>query len=178
MKNYSFKKKSALLFAIAITASFPLLAQAQQRDKGANSLIAQRAIPDTEEFKGDRAPSIADAGILNAASDHFFDVLVNGEPLNRLNVRCVTFHELENVKVLDSATGQEIPHNINYGFEEFTVTFNEAIPVGQKIKIVIEGATVSGVTTGVIVPYRVFGQSNALGIIPLGTALVRGVSEN
>ena len=98
--------------------------------------------------------------------------------MNRLEVQCVTFHELEEVKVLNPATGKEISHTLNYGFEEFAVTFDEPVPIGEEVRIVMEGSSVRGLTTGIIVPYRVFGTSEALGTIPLGTALVRGVSEN
>ena len=114
----------------------------------------------------------------DSAQDHFFDINVNAEPLNRLEVQCVTFHELDEVKVLNPDTNEEIPHEINYGFEEFVVTFDEPIPVGRQVRIVMEGSTVRGVTTGIIVPYRIFRVSNALGTIPLGTALVRGPSSN
>lgn len=176
MKISSLKQLSVLLAVTVLASSTAIVVQAQQASE--TTLIAQRAIPDTEEFTGDRPPSIANAGILNAASDHYFDVLVNGEPLNRLQVNCVTFHELEEAQVLDPATGETIPHSVNYGFEEFSVTFNEPVPVGQEVRIVMAGSTVRGVTTGVIVPYRVFGESDALGTIPLGTAIVRGKSEN
>ena len=169
-------KLSAILATVLLAPSTAIMVQAQHKTE--NITIAQRAIPDTEEFVGDRPPSIAKAGTLNTARDHYFDVLVNGEPLNRLQVNCVTFHELDDVKVLDPASGQSIPHNTNYGFETFAVTFNEPVPVGQEVRIVIEGSSVQGKTTGIIVPYRVFGESDALGTIPLGTALVRGASEN
>ena len=167
---------SAIIGAILLVPSTAIAVNAQQKSDSVK--IAQRAIVETEEFVGDRPPSIAKAGTLNSASDHYFDVLVNGEPLSRLQVNCVTFHELDDVRVLDPASNQPIPHNINYGFETFAVTFNEPVPVGQEVRIVIEGSSVQGKTTGIIVPYRVFGESEALGSIPLGTALVRGASEN
>lgn len=176
MKIPALRNLSTVLASLAIVPAVATIVQAQQGSE--NILIAQRAIPETQEFKGDQPPSIANAGLLNSASDHYFDVLVNGEPLNRLQVNCVTFHELENVKVVNPATDEAIPHEINYGFEEFTVTFDEAIPIGEEIRIVMEGSNVQGVTTGIIVPYRVFGESDALGTIPLGTALVRGMNES
>ena len=169
-------KLSAILATVLLTPSTAIVVQAQQKTE--DITVAQRAVPDTEEFVGDKPPSIAKAGTLNAANDHYFDVLVNGEPLSRIQVNCVTFHELDDVKVLDPASGQPIPNNTNYGFEKFAVTFNEPVPVGQEVRIVIEGSSVRGKTTGIIVPYRVFGESDALGTIPLGTALVRGASEN
>ncbi len=172
MKYFSGKKLSVLIGATLLTSSTAIVGQAQVATE--NTLLSQRAIIETEMIEGNRPPSIAQAGILNSAQDHFFDVNVNAEPLNRLMVRCVTFHELDEVKVIDPATNEEIPHETNYGFEEFIVTFDEPIPVGQQIRIVMEGSTVRGVTTGIIVPYRIFGTSDVLGTIPLGTALVRG----
>lgn len=169
------RPKLSVLAAILLIPGTAMLAKAQHTN---NVLISQRAIREVEKIEGDKAPSIANAGVLNADRDHYFDVLVSGEPINRLEVSCVTFHELENVKVVDLKTNQEIPHVVNYGFEEFAVTFDEPIPVGQEVRIIMEESNVRGVTTGIIVPYRVFGQSDALGTIPLGTALVRSPSEN
>ena len=176
MRILSFKKLSALLIATIVAPSTAIIVQAEQVLE--KTLIAQRAIRETKEFKGNKAPTISNAGLLNAAEDHYFDVLVSGDPLNRLEVQCVTFHELDDVKVIDPDSGEEIPHATDFGFEEFIVTFDDPLPVGQKVRIVMEGSTVRGVTTGVIVPYRIFGESNALGTIPLGTALVRGAIEN
>lgn len=176
MKILSFKNLSALLVATILASSQAIAAQAQQMLE--NNLIAQRAIRETKKLQGNQPPTISNSGLLNAAQDHYFDVLVSGESLNRLEVQCVTFHELDDVKVIDPANGEEIPHVVDFGFEEFIVTFDQAIPVGQEVRIVMEGSSVRGVTTGVIVPYRIFGESDALGTIPLGTALVRGATEN
>ena len=176
IKYLSSKKLLVVLGAALFISTTAMIGQAQVEVE--NSLLSQRVITETEMIEGNKPPSIAQAGILNSAQDHFFDINVNAEPLTRLEVLCVTFHELDEVKVLDPDTNEEIPHEINYGFEEFVVTFDEPIPVGQQVRIVMEGATVRGVTTGIIVPYRVFGVSNALGTIPLGTALVRGLSSN
>ncbi|MEM8676680.1 MAG: hypothetical protein AAGF83_22930 [Cyanobacteria bacterium P01_G01_bin.67] len=176
MKISSFKQLSALMLALMLTPAAAMLVQAQTTSE--DILLAQRAIREPKMIEGNRPPSISNSGILNSAQDHYFDILVSGEPLNRLEVQCVTFHELDEAKVLDPATGKEIPHTLNYGFEEFAVTFDEPIPVGQEVRILMEGSTVRGVTTGIIVPYRIFGTSEALGTIPLGTALVRGPSEN
>ena len=176
MRILSFKKLSALLVTMVLAPSTATIVQAEQISE--KTLIAQRAIRETKEFKGNKAPTISDAGLLNADKDHYFDVLVSGDPLNRLEVQCVTFHELDDVKVIDPESGDEIPHATDFGFEEFIVTFDEPLPVGQEIRIVMKGSTVRGVTTEVIVPYRIFGESDALGTIPLGTALVRGEIEN
>lgn len=152
------------------------IVQAQQKSQ--NTLTAQRAIAKKSEFQGDRPPSVSNAGIVNAGRDHYIDVKVQGEPLNRLQVVCVTFHELDNVKVINLETEEEIPHSINYGFEEFTVTFDQSVPLGQNIRVIIEGATVRGVNRGAIVPYRIFAESSTFGAIPLGTALVRTPDNN
>ena len=176
MKISTINYEAAFLVGLTLALSGNYISHAQSIPEP--TVIAQRAIPDSPKFKGDRPPSIAKAGILNSARDHYFDVLVNGEALNRLQVNCVTFHELTDVKVVDPANGATIPHQVNYGFEEFTVTFEEPLAVGKEVRIVIVGSTVSGVTTGIIVPYRVFGESDTLGTIPLGTALVRGAKEN
>ncbi|MEL6580302.1 MAG: hypothetical protein AAFQ14_11150 [Cyanobacteria bacterium J06621_12] len=174
MRKSSFVSLLTLALALGITPSIAQFAQAQGAE---DNLIAQRAIRETKEIQGDRSPSIAKAGLLNAARDHYFDVNVTGEALNRIEVECVNFHELENVQVVNPDSGEIIPHNTDYGFEEFVVTFEEPVAVGQMIRIVMEGSTVRGVTTGIIVPYRVFGNSDSLGNIPLGTALVRGAVE-
>lgn len=176
MKIKSFKNLSAFVIAMILVSPTTHVVQAQQ--ESAKNLVAQRAIRDTKEFEGNKPPTISDAGLLNAAQDHYFDILVSGDSLNRLEVQCVTFHELDDVKIIDAASGSEIPHVIDFGFEEFIITFDDAVAVGQKVRIVMEGSTVRGVTTGVIVPYRIFGESQALGTIPLGTALVRGATEN
>ncbi len=176
MKYFSGSKLSILLMTTLLTSNTARVGQAQVGVE--DTLLSQEVITETEMIEGNRPPSIAQAGILNSAQDHFFDINVNAEPLNRLEVRCVTFHELDEVKVINPDTNKEIPHEINYGFEEFVITFDEPIPVGQQVRIVMEGSTVRGVTTGIIVPYRIFGVSDALGTIPLGTALVRGPSSN
>ncbi len=176
MKISLSKKLSSLIVTMLLIPSTAQMVQAQP--KSDNNLISQRAIEQQIEFKGEAPPSIAKAGTINASKDHYFDVNVKGEPLNRLRVLCITFHELDNVKVVDRASGQEIPHTVNYGFEEFTVTFDRSIPVGQKVRVIIEGATVRGKNTGTIVPYRIFAESDAFGEIPLGTALVRTIDEN
>lgn len=136
--------------------------------------IAQRAIETRERlFEGNTAPAVINAGVANAAADHFFEVEVKGEELDRLKVKCVTFHELEGIQVLNAETGEPIPHKVDYGFEEFTITFDDSVPVGNTVRTVIEGSTISGVNTGVFIPYRVFAVSRAFGEMPVGTAVVR-----
>ncbi len=176
MKISLSKKLSSFIVTMLFIPSTADIVQAQQKSE--NTLISQRAIKQQIEFKGEAPPSISKAGTINAAEDHYFDINVKGEPLNRLRVLCVTFHELDNVKVIDQASGQEIPHTVNYGFEEFTVTFDRSLPLGQKVRVIIEGATVRGKNTGEIIPYRIFAESDAFGEIPLGTALVRTIDEN
>lgn len=176
MKISSLPKLSAILVALILAPATAIVVQAQPET--GTILIAQRAIREVNKVEGNRPPSITKSGLVNSANDHYFDVLVSGEPLNRIEVSCVTFHELDEVKVIDPATNQEIAQVTNYGFEEFAVTFDEPVPVGQEVRIVMEGSNVRGVTTGIIVPYRIFGDSDSLGTIPLGTALVRGPSEN
>lgn len=176
LKISSAKKSSVFIVALILAPFTAMVVQALPESE--SRLITQRVVTETTKIQGDKPPSIIQAGLLNSVQDHFFDVLVSGEPLNRLEVKCVTFHELDEVKVIDPATDKEIPHGINFGFEEFTVTFDEPIPVGSEVRIVMEGTTIRGVTSGIIVPYRIFGVSDALGTIPLGTALVRGASSS
>lgn len=165
----------SILIASSLVSSLATTSKAQEIKP---TIIAQRAIRETEEIVGTAPPSISNAGILNANRDHYFDVLVKAEALSRLKVECVNFHELSGVEILNADSGEAISSEVNYGFENFTVTFDEAVPVGEEIRIVMKDSTVQGVTTGIIVPYRVFGDSDILGTIPLGTALVRGAAED
>ena len=126
MKILSFKSLSAVVVTMILAPCMAIAVPVQPESD--NNLIAQRAIRESKEFKGNKAPTIANAGLLNAAQDHYFDVLVSGDSLNRLEVQCVTFHELDDVKVIDPASGEEIPHTTDFGFEEFIVTFDEAVP--------------------------------------------------
>lgn len=114
------------------------------------------------------APTVSDAGTLNSNEDHFVEVDVEGFPLDRIRVVCVTFHELSDVEV----SGVSTPSNIAYGFEEFTITFDEAIPTGETVRITMLDSRVRGRLSGLTVPYRIFGYSDELGEIPLGTAVV------
>ena len=177
MKNLFFPGLSTLVIATILIPSTDNIVQAQSKSE--HILITQRA-PEIAQrkFQGNTPPVVFNAGILNAAKDHYFDVEVRGEALDRLKVFCITFHNLNNVKVIDRESGQTIPHTINYGFEEFTITFNKSVPLGQKIRVVVEGATVRGINTGVTVPYRVFSESSTFGTIPLGTAMVRTPSRD
>ena len=177
MKILLVKRLSALAIATLIIPSTETIVQAQPKSE--QILIAQRAREiQRRKFQGNTPPVIFNAGILNAAKDHYFDLEVRGEPLDRLKVFCITFHELNDVQVVDPESGQVIPHTVNHGVEEFTVTFNKSVPLGQNIRVIIRGATVRGVTTGQIIPYRVFSESSTFGTIPLGTAMVRTPDEN
>lgn len=121
---------------------------------------------------------VSDAGVLRSGRDHFFEVTVEGEPLPRLRVQCVTFHELDGLQVL--IDGEEVEPNVFYGFEEFTLTFAEPVEVGQTIRIVMENSRVRGsINAGIDVPYRVFGTYASLndGEVPLGTAVIRTPSR-
>ena len=65
--------------------------------------------------------------------------------------------------------------SINYGFEEFTLTFAEPIPTDETIRIVMKNSRVRGtINAGIDVPYRVFGTYPNLGEeVPLDTAVIR-----
>ncbi|MGF1514549.1 MAG: hypothetical protein ACFB5Z_12775 [Elainellaceae cyanobacterium] len=118
------------------------------------------------------APYVADSGTLDRGQDHFIDVEAAGGPLDRVKVVCVTFHELDEAKVVDGA-GNEIPASIDYGFEEFTITFDEALPEGETARVLMLNSRVRGRLGGLTVPYRVFGTTPVLdGLIPFGTAIV------
>ncbi|MGF1537067.1 MAG: hypothetical protein ACFB4J_11375 [Elainellaceae cyanobacterium] len=118
------------------------------------------------------APYVADSGTLDRGQDHFVDVKAAGGPLERIKVVCVTFHELDDIEIVDEA-GNEIPHSVNYGFEEFTITFNEAIPDGETARIVMLNSRIRGRLGGLTVPYRIFGTTPMIeGLIPFGTAVV------
>lgn len=123
---------------------------------------------------GASTPIVSNAGTLNSNNDHFVEVAVNGDsPLQRLKVVCVTFHELSAVKVLDG-NGQEIPHSFAPGFEEFTITFDEAVTAGNDVRIVMEDSRIAGRRDGLTVPYRIFATYPEVGgEIPIGTALIR-----
>lgn len=117
---------------------------------------------------------VSDAGFLRSGRDHFFDVTVEGDALPRIRVECVTFHELDGLII--SVGGETVEPKIHYGFEEFTLTFDEAIPEGETIRIVMTNSRVRGaVNAGIDVPYRVFGTYPGLNNaeVPLGTAIVR-----
>ncbi|MGB3491564.1 MAG: hypothetical protein WBA57_02465 [Elainellaceae cyanobacterium] len=114
------------------------------------------------------APTVSDAGSLDRGEDHFVEVDVEGFALDRIRVVCVTFHELSDVEV----SGVSAVSSVDYGFEEFTVTFDEAVPVGDTVRITMLDSKVRGRLSGLTVPYRIFGYSEELGEIPLGTAVV------
>ena len=176
MKSVFIKKFPLIVVSACLISTSTIVANAQQNRDSVK--IAQRAIETQDRlFEGSVAPRVIEAGTVNVAGDHYFEVEVMGEPLERIKVVCVTFHELKGVKVVDSS-GREIPHQINYGFEEFTITFNEPVATNTTVRTIIEGSTVSGINTGIFVPYRIFATSTAFGEIPVGTAVVRTPSEN
>ncbi|NEQ95889.1 MAG: hypothetical protein F6K30_04015 [Cyanothece sp. SIO2G6] len=154
MKNVVIQEFSALAIA---TASFSLampMAQAQIE-------------------VGVSTPTVSNAGTLNEGNDHFVEVEINGDnPLQRLKIVCVTFHELSAVRIVD-ASGAAIPSNINYGFEEFTITFDDALTAGKQVRIIMEDSRVGGRRDGLTVPYQVFATYPEIGgEIPIGTALI------
>lgn len=122
---------------------------------------------------------VSDSGVLRAGRDHFFEVTVEGEPLPRIRVQCVTFHELSGLEIF--VDGEAIEPDVFFGFEEFTLTFDEPIAVGSTIRIVMEDSRVRGtINAGIDVPYRVFGTYASLndGEVPIGTAIVRTPIRN
>jgi len=124
---------------------------------------------------GVSTPIVSNAGTLDRGNDHFVEVTVNGDtPLSRLKVVCVTFHELSNVKIINADTGEDIPSDIAYGFENFTITFDEPLAAGTEVRIVMEDSRIQGRKDGLTVPYRIFATYPEIGgEIPIGTALIR-----
>ena len=165
-----------LMFVIMLIPAKATTVQAQTRPE--NILTAQRAIRDTKDFQGDKPPAILKSGTLLNTKHHYFDVNVKGEALSRLRIQCVTFHELNEVKVYNQADDREVPYSIDYGFEEFTIAFKESIPPTEILRVVIKGATVRGKNTGEIVTYRIFAAGAAFGEIPLGKTLVTTIDKN
>ena len=119
------------------------------------------------------AATVSDAGVLRRGQDHYFEISVEANPLQRVRVKCFTFHELDGVEVF--VGGKSVEPAINYGFEEFTLTFADPVATDETIRIVMKNSTVRGtVNAGIDVPYRVFGTYPNLGAeVPLGTAVVR-----
>lgn len=117
---------------------------------------------------------VSDAGLLQGGRDHYFEITVEGDPLQRVRVECVTFHELDGVEIF--VGGEAVSPDIHYGFEEFTLTFAEEIPDDEVIRIVMNNSRVRGaINAGIDVPYRVYGTYASLNNseVPLGTAIVR-----
>ena len=119
------------------------------------------------------AATVSEAGVLRGGQDHFFEVSVEGDPLQRVRVQCITFHELDGLEIL--VGDKVVQPAINYGFEEFTLTFAEPVPTDETIRIVMKNSRVRGnINAGIDVPYRVFGTYPNLGDeVPLGTAVIR-----
>lgn len=85
----------------------------------------------------------------------------------------LTFHELDGLEIF---VGDEaVEPAVNYGFEEFTLTFAEPVPTDETIRIIMKNSRVRGtVNAGIDVPYRVYGTYPDLGAeVPLGTAIIR-----
>ncbi|MBT9315041.1 DUF2808 domain-containing protein [Leptothoe spongobia] len=119
------------------------------------------------------AATVSDAGVLRSGQDHFFEVSVEGDPLQRVRVQCITFHELDGLEIF--VGDKAVEPSVNYGFEEFTLTFAEPIPTDETIRIVMKNSRVRGtINAGIDVPYRVYGTYPNLGAeVPLGTAVIR-----
>ncbi|MFG6104482.1 hypothetical protein D0962_11655 [Leptolyngbyaceae cyanobacterium CCMR0082] len=119
------------------------------------------------------AATVSDAGVLRRGQDHYFEVSVEGDPLQRVRVQCITFHELDGLEIF--VGDKAVEPSVNYGFEEFTLTFAEPIPTDETIRIVMKNSRVRGtVNAGIDVPYRVYGTYPNLGAeVPLGTAVIR-----
>lgn len=120
------------------------------------------------------AATVSDAGVLRLGKDQYFEITVKGEPLQRVRVECVTFHQLDGVDVY--VGGELVTPDVHYAFEEFTLTFAQDIPDGETIRIVMKNSRVRGtINEGIDVPYLVFGTYASLNNseVPLGTAVVR-----
>lgn len=119
------------------------------------------------------AATVSDAGVLRRGQDHFFEVSVEGDPLQRVRVQCITFHELDGLEIF--VGDKSVEPSVNYGFEEFTLTFADPVPADETIRIVMKNSRVRGtVNAGIDVPYRVYGTYPNLGAeVPLGTAVIR-----
>ena len=130
------------------------------------------------EAQASAATVVSEAGVLRNGQDHFFEVSVQADPLQRLSVQCVTFHELDSVAVF--VDGVQVEAKEDFGFEEFTLTFAEPIPTGKTIRVVMLNSRVQGkVLTGLAVPYRIFANYPSLSNdeFPLGTAVVRSPAK-
>ncbi|MEM9266333.1 MAG: hypothetical protein AAGA46_12480 [Cyanobacteria bacterium P01_F01_bin.13] len=120
------------------------------------------------------AATVSEAGVLRGGRDQFFEVTVEGDPLQRVRVECVTFHRLDGLDIY--VGGEKITPDVRYGFEEFTLTFAEDIADGETIRIVMKNSRVRGtINEGIDVPYRVYGTYASLNNseVPLGTAVIR-----
>ncbi|MGF1523694.1 MAG: hypothetical protein ACFBSF_15365 [Leptolyngbyaceae cyanobacterium] len=117
---------------------------------------------------------VSDAGLLQGGRDHYFEITVEGDPLQRVRVECITFHELDGLEIF--VNGEAVSPDIHYGFEEFTLTFADEVTDSDVIRIVMENSRVRGtINANIDVPYRVYGTYASLNNteVPLGTAVVR-----
>ncbi|MEO0377189.1 MAG: hypothetical protein AAF329_21775 [Cyanobacteria bacterium P01_A01_bin.17] len=130
------------------------------------------------EAQASSATVVSEAGVLRNGQDHFFEVSVQADPLQRLSVQCVTFHELDSLSVF--VDGVQVEPKEDFGFEEFTLTFAEPVPSGKTIRVVMLNSRVQGqVLKGLAVPYRIFANYPNLSNdeFPLGTAVVRSPAK-
>lgn len=124
------------------------------------------------------AATVSEAGVLRGGQDQYFEVTVEGEPLQRVRVQCVTFHRFSGLDVF--VGDEQVTPDVHYGFEEFTLTFAADIPDGETIRIVMKDSRVRGtINEGIDVPYRVYGTYASLsdGEVPLGTAVIRTLGD-
>lgn len=147
-----------------------------------SGLVAVSILPvlnaTTLESQAAPATVVSEAGDLRNGEDHFFEVAVQSDPVQRLRVQCVTFHELSGVEVW--VDGVQIEPEVELGFEEFLVTFAEPIPSGKTIRVVMLNSRVQGqILKGLAVPYRVFANYPGFSDseFPLGTAVVRSPAK-
>ncbi len=132
----------------------------------------------TLEAQASTATIVSEAGVLRNGQDHYFEVSVQAEPLKRLSVQCVTFHELDGLSIF--VDGVQVEPKEDLGFEEFTLTFAEPIPAGKTIRVVMLNSRVQGrFLKGFSVPYRIFANYPSLSNdeFPLGTAVVRSPAK-
>ncbi|PZD75388.1 hypothetical protein C1752_00016 [Acaryochloris thomasi RCC1774] len=130
------------------------------------------------ETRASSATVVSEAGVLRNGQDHFFEVSVQADPLQRLRVQCVTFHELDGLSVF--VDGVQVEPKEDFGFEEFALTFAEPIPSGKTLRVVMLNSRVQGqVLKGLAVPYRIFANypNFSNDEFPLGTAVVRSPAK-
>lgn len=118
------------------------------------------------------AATVSRTGASRQGTEQFFEIKVGRDALQRVRVQCVTFHTLDDLDVY--VGGKKVAADVQYGFEEFTVSFPENVPSGETIRIVMKNSRVRGAAIkGFAVPFRVFGNYATInGEVPLGTAII------